>query len=98
MKGHAEKNYSEFIKKIDLKGLTAVPLFQLEKKASKGIEDVITTRERCLVVIGARGRRAAAGVLLGSVAEHLIHTTTIPLLAVKKKGTGMSILDALLEL
>jgi len=98
MKGHAEKNYSEFIKKIDLKGLTAVPLFQLEKKASKGIEDVINERERCLVVIGARGRRAAAGALLGSVAEHLIHTTTLPLLAVKKKGTGMSILDALLEL
>ena len=98
MKGHAEKNYSEFIKKIDLKGLTAVPLFQLEKKASKGIEDVINERKRCLVVIGTRGRRAAAGALLGSVAEHLIHTTTLPLLAVKKKGTGMSILDALLEL
>jgi nucleotide-binding universal stress UspA family protein len=98
MKGHAEKSYAEFINKIDLKGLAAVPLFHLEKKASKGIEDVITTRERCLVVIGARGRRAAAGVLLGSVAEHLIHTTTSPLLAVKKKGEGMSILDALLKL
>jgi len=98
IKGHAEKSYSEFIKKIDLKGLTVVPLFHLDKKASDGIEDVIKGRERCLVVIGARGRRAAAGVLLGSVAEHLIHTTTLPLLAVKKKGTGMSILDALLKL
>jgi nucleotide-binding universal stress UspA family protein len=98
MKGHAEKYYSEFIKKIDLKGITAVPLFHLEKKASDGIEDVIKERERCLVVIGARGRRAAAGVLLGSVAEHLIHTTSLPLLAVKKKGTGMGILDALLKL
>jgi nucleotide-binding universal stress UspA family protein len=98
MKGHAEKNYQDFIKKIDLKGLTAVPLFKLEKKASKGIEDVIKEHERYLVVIGARGRRAAAGVLLGSVAEYLINTTTLPLLAVKKKGTGMSILDALLKL
>jgi len=98
MKGHAEKSYAEFINKIDVKGLTVVPLFHLEKKASKGIEDVIIPRERCLVVIGARGRRAAAGVLLGSVAEHLIHTTTSPLLAVKKKGEGMSILDALFKL
>ena len=98
MKGHAEKSYAEFINKIDLKGITAVPLFHLEKKASKGIEDVINKRERDLVVIGARGRRAAAGVLLGSVAEHLIHTTTSPLLAVKKKGEGMSLLDALLKL
>ena len=58
----------------------------------------IKEHERYLVVIGARGRSAAAGVLLGSVAEHLIHTTTLPLLAVKKKGTGRSILDALLKL
>jgi len=35
---------------------------------------------------------------LGSVAEHLIHTTTSPLFAVKKKGEGMTILDALLKL
>ncbi|MBN2439428.1 MAG: universal stress protein, partial [Deltaproteobacteria bacterium] len=48
--------------------------------------------------IGARGRKAGAGVLLGSVTEHLIETTTVPLMAVKKKGTGMSILDALLKL
>ena len=48
--------------------------------------------------MGARGRRAGAAVLLGSVTEHLINTTTVPLLAVKKKGSGMSILDALLEL
>ena len=32
MKGHAEKNYKEFIKKVDLKGITATPIFKLEKK------------------------------------------------------------------
>jgi hypothetical protein len=36
--------------------------------------------------------------MLGSVTEHLIRTTTIPLLAVKRKGTGMSLLEALLKL
>ncbi len=98
MKGHAEKHYEEFIKKLDLKGLTAVPLFKLEKKESRGIEEVIKERGISLVVIGARGRKAGAGVLLGSVTEHLIEATTIPLMAVKKKGTGMSFLDALLKL
>jgi nucleotide-binding universal stress UspA family protein len=98
MKGHAEKNYEEFIKKIDLKGLTAAPIFKLEKKESRGIEEVIKEHGISLVVIGARGRKAGAGVLLGSVTEHLIETTTVPLMAVKEKGTGMSLLDALLKL
>ena len=98
MRGHAEKHYGEFIKKVDLKGLTAVPLFELDKKEYKGIEEMIEERGISLVVIGARGRKAGAGVLLGSVTEHLIEATTVPLIAVKKKGTGMSILDALLKL
>ena len=98
MKDHAEKHYGEFIKKVDLKGLAAVPIFKLEQKEYKGIEEVIEERGISLVVIGARGRKAGAGVLLGSVTEHLIEATTIPLIAVKKKGTGMSILDALLKL
>lgn len=108
MKGHAEKNYRDFIKKVDLKGLTSVPIFKLEEKEHKGIKD---TAEECrgieevvkecgisLIIIGTRGRKAGAGVLLGSVAEKLIETTTTPLLAIKRKGTGMSFLEALLEL
>ena len=98
MKGHAENNLQEFMKKVDLKGLTLTPIFKLEKKEYKGIEEVIEEHEIYLLVIGARGRRAGAGVMLGSVTEHLIRTTTIPLLAVKRKGTGMSLLDALLKL
>jgi nucleotide-binding universal stress UspA family protein len=78
--------------------LTLTPIFKLEKKEYKGIEEVIEEHEIYLLVIGARGRRAGAGVMLGSVTEHLIRTTTIPLLAVKRKGTGMSLLEALLKL
>jgi nucleotide-binding universal stress UspA family protein len=98
MKGHAEKYYEEFIKKVDLKRLTAVPIFKLDKKEYMGIEEVMEERGISLVVIGARGRKAGAGVLLGSVTEHLIEATTVPLIAVKRKGTGMSLLDALLKL
>jgi len=99
MKGHAEKKYKEFIHKIDLKGLSAVPKFRLERKDYRGIwEEVMEEREVNFLIMGARGRKAAAGVLLGSATEHLIKTTKIPLLAVKKKGTGMSLLDALLRL
>jgi nucleotide-binding universal stress UspA family protein len=51
-----------------------------------------------LVVTGARGRRLGAGVLLGSVTEPLVADTDIPILAAKKKGEGMSFLEALLEM
>ncbi|MBN1225826.1 MAG: universal stress protein [Deltaproteobacteria bacterium] len=98
MKGHAEKYYQEFIEKIDLKGLTATPIFKLEKDEAKGIEDVIKEGKFSLLIIGAKGRKAGSGVLLGSVTEHLINTTTIPLLAIKKKGAGLGLLDALLKL
>ncbi len=48
------------------------------------------------VVIGARGRTGAAGVLLGNVTEQLIRQSPSPVLAVKKKGEHMGIVQALL--
>ncbi len=51
-----------------------------------------------LVVIGARGRTGAAGVLLGAVTEQLIRKSPVPVLAVKKKGECIGVLRALLTL
>ncbi|UCC31851.1 MAG: universal stress protein [Phycisphaerales bacterium] len=48
------------------------------------------------VVIGARGRTGAAGVLLGTVTEQLIRKSPSPVLAVKKKGECVGVLRALL--
>ncbi len=109
MKGHAEKNYNSFLQTEvcqtgsvclikDLKGIKVTPIFMLEKKPAKAIETVIKDHNIDLLVIGARGRHAGAGILLGSVTEHQIRTTTVPILAVKKKGTGMNLLDAILKL
>ena len=51
-----------------------------------------------LIVIGARGRTGAAGVLLGNVTERLIRQSPVPVLAVKKKGEHLGVLQALLTL
>ncbi len=48
------------------------------------------------VVIGARGRSGAAGVLLGTVTDQLIRKSPSPVLAVKKKGECLGVLRALL--
>jgi hypothetical protein len=108
MKGHAEKNYSAFRRKEvcqagsvcqidDLKDIEVVPIFRLEKKVAKAIEEEIKNLDIDLLVIGTRGTHALAGVLLGSVTEHQIRNTTIPILAVKRKGTGLNLLEALLK-
>lgn len=40
----------------------------------------------------------AAGILLGKVTERLIRQSAVPLLAVKKKGECIGVLEALLTL
>jgi nucleotide-binding universal stress UspA family protein len=60
--------------------------------------------ERCkeadcdLIVIGARGRTGAAGILLGTVTEQLIRVSPVPVLAIKKKGECIGVLRALQQL
>jgi nucleotide-binding universal stress UspA family protein len=51
-----------------------------------------------LIVLGARGRTGAAGVLLGKVTEQLIRESPVPVLAVKRKGECLGIVRALLTL
>lgn len=51
-----------------------------------------------MLVIGARGRTGAAGILLGTVTEQLIQQADIPVLAVKTKGESIGVVKALLEM
>ena len=98
MKKNAQKEYQRFISGIDLKGVSATPEFVLSKKPAKIIKQVIEREKIDLLVIGAQGRNAGAGVLLGIVTEDLLLSTQVPLMAVKKKGSGMNFLEALFKL
>lgn len=96
----AEQDCQRLLNRIDTQGVRVnvvcvpdlydrpVPLI-LEEYEKQGAD---------LLVIGARGRSGAAGVLLGKVTEQLIVQSAIPVLAVKKKGECIGILRALLEL
>ncbi|MBN1545389.1 MAG: universal stress protein [Syntrophaceae bacterium] len=98
MKKHAEVNFREFMQEADLKGISALPVFVLDKNPVRAIEDTAKKEKIDLLVTGARGRSAGAAVLLGSVTEQLIWKTETPIIAVKKKGKGMNFLKALLEI
>ncbi|MCP4197646.1 MAG: universal stress protein [Proteobacteria bacterium] len=68
------------------------------------LDPVRVILERCketacdLIVIGARGRTGAAGILLGTVTEQLIRVSPVPVLAIKKKGELIGVLRALQQL
>lgn len=98
MEKNAEMEYREFMKNFDLKGVTIMPEFILDKKTSKAIARTINRGGFDLLVVGSRGRSSGAAILLGALTERLIASTDIPLLAVKKKGAGLSFIDAVLEL
>ncbi|MDD5723242.1 MAG: universal stress protein [Syntrophales bacterium] len=95
----AEKKFLEFIEKIDLKGVYVKPIiFRLKKKVHAAIAKTVEEYGIDLVIIGSRGKKAAARFLLDSVTEQLIRATKKPLLSYKKKGKDMSLLEALLRL
>jgi len=94
---HAQKRYQEFIDNCALRGVTVASLFRSGHDPSKIINKVVYGQGIDLVVIGARGGTNDAAVLLGSVAERVIRSSKIPLMVVKKKGSGSGLLDALLK-
>ncbi|MBW2558390.1 MAG: universal stress protein [Deltaproteobacteria bacterium] len=99
MRGNAEKKYQEFIKEIDLKGVYVKSIIlRMDKKPYKTIIETVEEYDIDLIIIGSRGKKAAARLLLDSVTEQLIRKTTVPLLSFKKKGKDMSLLEALLRL
>jgi nucleotide-binding universal stress UspA family protein len=98
MKGHAENNFKKFIDRIDLQGVEVTPVFVLDRNTCRAIDQYVKEHYIDLLIVGARGRRAGAAFLLGSITEKLIAKTSMPLLAVKKKGEGLSLFDALMRL
>jgi nucleotide-binding universal stress UspA family protein len=97
MENLARHEYEEFVARAELNDIAVLPVFKLYKKVYLAIREISQDHPVDLLVIGARGRKSAAGSMLGSVTQRLIRKTQIPLLAVKQKGEGMSFLDCLLE-
>lgn len=94
----AQRQYGKLLTTCDLKGCSPRPVFWTGGRPWEAIAEAAETERADLIVVGARGRTAPAAFVLGSVTERLIASTTIPLLAVKRKGTGLRLLDVLLNL
>lgn len=97
LRRRAEEAAERFVADLDLRGLEPVLHFALGLDVPETIGKTVQQVEADLLVVGARGRTPGAALLMGSVAEALVRRVTTPLVAVKKKGVTLKLLDALLE-
>jgi len=95
MENHAVQNMEEFKKRFNLENIRITAYYYHDSKVVEALTRAIHEHGITFMAVGARGRSAGTAVMLGSVSEHLIKNINIPLLAVKKKGTGLSILEAI---
>ena len=66
-------------------------------RTAASILDVAERLGSTLIVAGTRGRTQAAAIFLGSVVEKIIHHSPVPVLAVKRPGHQLGLLEGLLQ-
>jgi nucleotide-binding universal stress UspA family protein len=99
MSNHAQREYDEFMAQFDCEDVNLKTEFPHDHNVANAIVQAIEDNDINLVVIGARGRSGTAvSFLLGSVTEKLIRRSSVPILAIKKKGANLSLLQALFHL
>ncbi len=101
MEENAKKESKKFFDSNDLREDVCEMRYQLSEDAK--IDDELfgfaQQKDVDLMIVGTRGRTAAASILLGSVAERLLeYRTNIPLFIVKEKNSNMNFLEALLSI
>ena len=96
----AEEECRRLIERVDTRGVELAAMC-VEDRGFEPVSLILSRRAYFgadLIVIGARGRTGAAGVLLGTVTQQLMKTSPVPLLAVKQKGECIGLFEALLDI
>ncbi|MEX0322751.1 MAG: universal stress protein [Puniceicoccaceae bacterium] len=93
----AEDKHEEYLQTIDHRGVHVKMNNQFHPVMSNGILRAIRDLDSDLVVTGCRGRDTVTSWLLGGNAEYLLKNSQVPVVAVKPKGTGQKLLEALLQ-
>lgn len=86
-----------FVARIDLHDVEAVPLFEEGHDVARAIVRVGAEQGGGVIVMGTRGRTRASALLLGSETEHVLLSSSIPVLAVKHFGAGLRFREALTD-
>src|SRR5690606_23842167 len=93
---NAQKDYQAFIEKHGLPEYDCSFIQKNDRNRAKILMKSAKNEGVDFIIIGSRGRTNSASLLIGSVAEKLIHLNNkIPMLVLKKKGENMRFLEAL---
>lgn len=87
MKKHAIENFADFVKDVDTKGVNLKPVYSddINDDKTTDIRDLAKKEKVDGIIMGSRGKTAAA-LLLGSIAEKLVRNEkSFPVLVVRKK-------------
>lgn len=83
MHGVAEKSLQEFVRTVVGRLSPHIETVVVEGLATDTISTAASTLRADLIVMGTHGRRGLRALLLGSVAEHVLHSSEIPVLMVR---------------
>lgn len=101
MRGHAIKDYEKFLKKAgpQYRDIPCQFILDNDNNVAQKIYRQAVKQQSDIIIIGSKGKTAAATVLMGSNAERLAdYDRNIPLLVVKDKNENIGFLQALLKL
>lgn len=95
MRRNAIEEFAEMMRTIDTRGVHVESTFRLHAKPSAAIREAIKSFGSDLVIMGARGRTPGGAILLGSITEKVFRSTSVPMLAVRRRGETLSALKAI---
>lgn len=94
---YAEEKHEEYVETVDSRGINVKMTNEFHPVTSNGILRAARDLKGDLIVTGCRGRDTVTSWLLGGNAEYLLKNSVVPVVAVKPKGTGQKLLEALLQ-
>lgn len=101
MRKNAQEAFQKFSKKIDPRGIKITDMYSLDvnDNLASDIYDLADKVKPDFIIIGAKGRTAAAALFLGSLAEKIVHDhMNYPLLVVRFKGKNAGLIETLREI
>lgn len=101
MEKHAIGNYQKFLKQLPAEYQQTPCVFSIDNNHDpvQEIYEQAVKEQADLLIMGSKGKTAAAAALMGSVADRMAqHNKSIPLLIVKDKNENIGFLQALLRL
>ena len=85
LKEMGEKLLEEAVAGLGDGGVPAEPVL-VDDDAWQGLRSVAAEHDASMIVVGTRGESPLTGMLLGSTAYRLVHSSTIPVLIVPVRG------------